>query len=198
MVNRKLPSEEYNRLCLLFKQKSIENNWKYKNNLQYICTIQYDWMVQSDFEYQMKALEPIYMYKKKIVGLGNLCRLLLGKRKKDHSEYIYFQKVIDYIIQNKRKFYWIHIYGMSMFAIKEFIPQLQKYAPNIIISVDSTKWTKCCNKRLHDKYVLPIGQTPDPNLGYVQSGIGCTKANRNEFFLEYMEEIKKAGIDVIF
>jgi len=150
-----------------------------------------------DFKRQMKALEPIYDHKKKIVGLGNLCRLLLGRRKKDNPEYIYFQQIIQYIIENKEKFYWIHIYGMSKFAICSFIPLLQKHAPKIIISVDNTKWTKCGNKELHDKYVLPKGQSQLLPTKHKMSGIGCTKANRNEFLeIGYIKDFKAAGIHI--
>lgn len=179
-----------------FIQRSLNNNLQYKNNLQYICGVQYKFMDYTDFEYRMKELEPIYIGKKKVIGLGNLCRLLLHKTKTDHPQYIYFSKIIQYIIQNKEKFYWIHIYGMSKFAILSFMPLLQKYAPKIIISVDNTKWTKCGNKQLHDKYVLPKGQSQLIPTKHKMSGIGCTKANRDEFFLGYMKDIKNAGIDL--
>jgi hypothetical protein len=181
-----------------FIRRSIENNWKYKDYLQYICGIQYKWCEYNDFVFRMKELEPIYSYKKKVVGLGNLCRLLLKRTKKDHPEYIYFQKIIDYIIQNKDKFYWIHIYGMSKFAILSFIPKLQQFCPNIIFSVDNTKWTKCGNKRLHDKYVLPKNQLQLIPTKHRCSGIACTKSNRDEFFIEYMNDIQKKGIHVKF
>jgi len=180
-----------------FIRKSIERNWQFKDNLQYICGIQYKFLDINNFKIQMKALEPIYDHKQKIVGLGNLCRLLLGRRKKTNPEYVYFQQIINYIIENKEKFYWIHIYGMSKFAICSFIPLLQKHAPKIIISVDNTKWTKCGNKELHDKYVLPKGQSQLLPTTHKMTGVGCTKANRNEFLeIGYIKDFKKANIKI--
>lgn len=197
MIDRTLPKDEYETLCQMFIQKSIANNWKYANNLQYICAIQYDWMALDDFYFRMKELEPIYNGKKKIVALGNLCRLLVDRKHMNHdsAEYKYFKKVMEYIIQNKEKFYWIHIYGMSLYAIKSFMPLLEFACPNIIFSVDSTKWTRVCNKKLHAKYVKPKGQTQLFESAHTK-GAGCTKETRNEFFLEYISEIRKKGIKV--
>lgn len=198
MISLDLPREEYDNKCHQFREKSIVNNWKYAENPQYICTIQSYWMVQQDFEYRMKELEPIYAGKKKIVGLGNLCRLLIDRKKmkKTSAEYKYFKKVIEYIIRNRQKFYWIHIYGMSQYAIKQFVPLLQIYAPNIQLSVDATKFTRCPNKKMHSKYVKPKSQSQLFPTKYKQTGISCTKANRDEFFLENIKEIQKAGVTV--
>jgi len=191
-----MPSDMNPPLEQEFIRKSIERNWKYKDYLQYICGIQYKWCDYDDFVFRMKELEPIYAYKKKVVGLGNLCRLLLRRTKKAHPEYVYFQQVIQYIIDNKDKFYWIHIYGMSKFAILSFMPLLQHLCPNIIFSVDNTKWTKCGNSRLHDKYVLPKGQHQLVPTKHRCSGIACTKANRDEFFTEYMKDIRNRKISL--
>jgi len=171
-----------------FVEKSIANNWKYKDNPQYICAIQYDWMAQKDFEYRIKELEPIYAYKKKIVALGNLCRIMRPNP--------YFDFVINYILRNKEKFYWIHIYGMALACIKKYIPLLQLYAPNIIISVDSTKWTRPCTDTLKRKHMKPVTQCQLPNASYPMLGLGCTKDSRNEYFLEYINQIKKRGIQI--
>lgn len=200
MIDRSLPIKDYLDKSQTFIKKSIENNIKYKDNLQYICTIQYEWMNYGDFEVRMKELEHIYAYKRKIVGLGNLCRLLVDRKNMNHGsqEYKYFKKVIDYIIRNREKFYWIHIYGMSLYAIKSFIPLLQSYAPNIILSVDSTKWTRVCNRRLHDKYVKASNQRQLMPTKHEIRGAGCTNATRNEFFLEYIKEIQKAHIKVLY
>ena len=181
-----------------FIQRSLENNQKYQNNPNYICGVQYKWLAYPDFEVQMKKLEPIYAGKKKIVGLGNLCRLLVARPKMSPSsdEYKYFKKVIEYIIRNKEKFYWIHIYGMSLYAIKSFIPLLQSYAPNIILSADNTKWTRCCNKKLKRKYVKNQVQTQLFSTQHFISGVGCTQATRNEFFLEYIKEMQHAHVQV--
>ena len=198
MINRTLPKDHYNALCKLFVEKSIANNWKYAENLHYICAIQSYWMAIDDFYFRMKELEPIYVGKKKIVALGNLCRLLIDRKQMNHTsaEYKYMKQVVDYIIRNRQKFYWIHIYGMSLYAIKQFMPLLQNYAPNIIFSVDSTKWTKVCNKKLHAKYVKSKSQSQLFQTNYKQSGIGCTTTNRNEFFLECMHELEHKNIKV--
>jgi hypothetical protein len=195
MVDIHKPKEEYERLCNLFLQRSIDNNFKYKDNPQYICTVQSLFMDYKDFEFRMKELEPIYAYKKKIVGLGNLCRLMLNSRRSGFAaEKSYFQKVIDYLIRNKEKFYWVHIYGMSKLAMKAFIPLLQDYAPNIILSVDNTKWTQGCNDKLRAKYIRNPKQTQLTPTKHKQSGISCSKDTRNEFFLEYMNDLKYANI----
>lgn len=189
------PSDMNPKLEQEFIQKSLENNIKYKDNPQYICGVQYKWMDYKDFEFRMQELEPIYAYKKKIVGLGNLCRLMLNQRRKGFAaEKIYFQKVIDYLIRNKEKYYWVHIYGMSKLAMKTFIPLLQNYAPNIILSVDNTKWTQSCNYKLRTKYIRNPKQTQLTPTNHKQSGISCSKETRNEFFLEYMNDLKKANI----
>ena len=200
MVDQKLPKAEYEARCHSFIEKSVANNWKYAENLHYICAIQYDWMAQQDFEFRMKELEPVYMNKKKIVGLGNLCRLCVERKHMNHTspQYKYLKYVVNYIINNRKKFYWIHIYGMSLYAIKQFMPLLQTYAPNIIFSVDNTKWTKVCNKKLHSKYVKPKSQSQLFPTTYRQSGIGCTKKNRDEFFLENIHELQRKNIDVIY
>jgi hypothetical protein len=171
-----------------FVEKSIANNWKYQSNPQYICAIQYDWMAQKDFEFRIKELEPIYAYKKKIVALGNLCRIMRPNK--------YFDFVINYLIKNKAKFYWVHIYGMALACIKKYIPLLQLYAPEIQISVDSTKWTRPCKESLKRKYMKPVAQRQLPNASCPTPGLGCTKDTRDEFFLTYINEIKKRGIRV--
>lgn len=191
------PSDMNPKLEQEFIRKSLENNLKYKDNPQYICGIQYKWMDYKDFEFRMKELELIYAYKQKIVGLGNLCRLMLNQRRKGFAaEKAYFQKVIDYLIRNKEKFYWVHIYGMSKQAMKCFIPLLQTYAPNIILSVDNTKWTYASNEKLKQKYMINQKQTQLTPTKHQQKGYGCTKENRTEFFLEYINDLKNANIKV--
>jgi hypothetical protein len=188
-----LDDPDYKAKCQAFIAKSIANNYRYATNLHYICAIQSYWMALDDFYFRMKELEPIYAGKQKIVALGNLCRLLINRKTMNHTsaEYKYFKKVVEYIIQNKTKFYWIHIYGMSLYAIKAFMPLLEYTCPNIIFSVDSTKWTRPCNKTIHAKYV----KSPDQHQLFPTKispfGMGCTKDTRNEYFLAYMTEIGK-------
>jgi hypothetical protein len=189
MLNmRDISSEEKRSLAKEFVEKSIANNWKYQSNPQYICAIQYDWMAQMDFEFRIKELESIYAYKKKVVALGNICRIM------NPCKYLDF--VFDYLLRNKEKFYWIHVYGMSKAAIKRYMFKLQFYAPKIILSADSTKWTRCPNKQIHAKYVKNPDQQQLFPTAYRQSGVGCTPQNRNEFFLANINDIKKRGIRV--
>jgi len=183
-----ISSEEKRSLAKEFVEKSIVNNWRYKDNLHYLCTIQSYWMVQRDFEERIKELEPIYAYKKKIVALGNICRIM------NPCKYLDF--VFDYLLRNKEKFYWIHVYGMSKAAIKHYMIKLQLYAPEIILSADSTKWTRCPNKQIHAKYVKNPNQQQLFPTTYRQSGVGCTPQNRNEFFLANIKDIQKRGIQI--
>jgi len=173
----------------LFIKKSIENNWKYAENPQYICTVQYDFLDFEDFKRRMEELRPIYAGKKKIVGLGNLCRLFVSAtdRKSDAEQYRYMKKIIHYIIQHKDDFYWIHIYGLALFGIKEFLPLLAYH--NIQISVDNTKWTRPATTRLKNKYMIP--QTQTQLIPTRCPGLGCSTDTRDEFFLVYMKEIGK-------
>jgi hypothetical protein len=200
MVDPQLPKAEYEARCKLFVEKSVANNWKYAENPQYICAIQYDWMAQKDFEFRMKELEPVYAHKKKIVALGNLCRLFIKpeERKNGGAHEKYMDFVIAYIIRNKAKFYWIHIYGLAAYAIDKYMSLLQYYAPNITISVDSTKWTRPRTRQLHDKYCKPKSQTQLFATKHIHKGYCCSKDTRDEFFLDYMKSLEKKTLKVIY
>jgi hypothetical protein len=197
-IGTDMPSDMNPTMEESFIARSIERNIRFQDNPKHICGIQYKWLDFADFQYRMHELEPVYINKKKIVGLGNLCRLLINRKTMTHNsdEYKYFRKIIDYLILNKKKFYWVHIYGMSLYAIKQFVPLLEIYAPNIHISVDSTKWTRPATNRLKLKYMKAKDQSQLFPTPHKQSGLCCTKITRDEFFLENIKEIQKAGVTV--
>lgn len=68
----------------LFIEKSIQNNLKYKNNSKYICTIQFKFNDFSDFLKQFNYLEENIDFSNKIIGIGNLCRILYPKIGRAH------------------------------------------------------------------------------------------------------------------
>lgn len=153
----------------LFIEKSIKNNIKYRDNPKYICTIQFKFQDFNDFTKQFEYLEEQIDFTKKIIGIGNLCRIM----KPD----LFTDKVFSYLL-NKPK-YQYHFYGLSLSNIKTYLYYFVSRGQ--IVSVDSTKWTKACNSSLKRKY-----------------GLNCKKNTRDLYFLEYMNEIRKSGINVIF
>jgi len=103
-----------------------------------------------------------------ILGLGNMCRIL------HVNEFV--KTALPYAFKNC-KHHRIHIYGLSIRHMKFAYKLAEKY--RIELSVDSTKWTRACSTELRDKYY------PKTN---------CTKINRQEFFDEYKNSIRKRGI----
>jgi len=202
----------------LFIEKSYYNNILYSNIDNYICVIQFEFMNYQDFVFQFNRLKKIWENNdKKIIGIGNMCRMLLSakshydsailnknndlkiisdlenknltdkeqkklqkslNRIKKLHEIEFCINVFDYIKKNvKNK--CVHIYGASLTLIKYFVSDLE--LNNIFVSVDSTKWTK----RVHTR--IPLDKA-----------ICCRKNTRDIFFLEYINEIKKNNIDVIY
>ena len=153
----------------LFINKSIANNLKYADNPKYICTLQYKFQDFKDFKFRFDELSHIFLNKNKILGLGNLCRIMYPNT--------YTNDIFSYILRFRKQIKSIHIYGLALRLIRKYIPILE--GNNIKVSVDSTKWTRACTKVLKLKY-----------------GLNCKNSNRNEFFLEYMKLIKKSGIKV--
>ena len=149
----------------LFMEKTWNNALKYNLHNQYITTAQYKFSDYNDFKkwFDLYNRLPI---KSGILGLGNMCRFrgLQG----------YLMSALDYafISCNHPR---IHIYGLCLRAIP-YVYGLSKLF-NIDVSIDSTKWTRVCNKYLRNKYK-----------------ISCRKENRQEFFDEYLKEIKKRGV----
>lgn len=148
----------------LFIQKSIQNNWTYKENLHYICTIQYDWMVFEDFKRRMLELEPIWAHMKKIVGLGNMCRIMNPCK--------YLDDCFNWVCARAEQFYWIHIYGMSLACIRKYVPLLEY--KGLKVSVDSTKWTRACTNQLKSQY-----------------GLNSSKQTRDLYFQSYIAAISR-------
>ena len=70
----------------------------------------------------------------------------------------------------------LHIYGLAFRIIKYAYNLAKKY--DIDFSIDNTKWTRAVNRALRLK-------------GYKAS---CTTSNRQEFFDEYLKEIRSRGI----
>lgn len=152
-----------------FIEKSYQNNVKYASNLHYICTIQMHFGSYRSFEYEAERLRPIWSQPGKIIGIGNMCRIM-----KTNS---FTDAVYRYICNNMHG-HWVHVYGMPMKQIKKYAKQLEYNG--IELSVDSTKWTKRIHKR--------------PPL---DKKICCTKITRDLFFTEYIKYIRNSGIQCI-
>ena len=121
----------------LFIEKSIKNNLRYKDNEKYICTIQFKFEDFHDFKYQFEYLEEQIDFSRKIIGLGNLCRIMYPN--------VFMDEVFDYLRQRP---YQYHFYGLSLRIIKKYIIHFPT------CSVDSTKWTRACNNTLKSQYGL--------------------------------------------
>lgn len=150
----------------LFVEKSIENNLKYKNNEQYICTIQFQFKDWRDFYHQFDYLKEQIDFSRKIVGIGNLCRVMGCANE-------FMSKVKKKLIKEAGNMKWIHFYGVGMRVMRYLINDLQKSNKDLIISVDSTKWTKAVHSRWKRK-----------------RGVCCTNHNRNLYFLKYIQTLK--------
>ena len=166
----------------IFIKKSIINNLKYKNNSHYICTIQYNFMDIQDFEYQFNYLKDKINFNNKIIGFGNLCRILRIKGKTHIQELEYIQNIALFLSKAIKKLHWIHLYGLSFQVSEYLIPILMKANNKCIISIDSTKWTKAIDSYLKWKY-----------------GFQCNSTNRNLYFLYYIHKLmEKAKIPIFY
>jgi hypothetical protein len=158
-----------------FVEKSIKNNLRYKDNPHYIATIQHEFKDLFDFRRQFDYLWEEIDFSKKIMGIGNMCRIMGCKN--------------SFIINVKRKLKryademcWVHFYGIGMRLLRFFINDLQRANPDLIISADNTKWTRGVNDDFIEKY-----------------GVACSSSNRNMYFLEYMKTLKmKYKIPVVY
>lgn len=148
-----------------FIEKSIRNNFRYANNLHYICTIQYRFMDLSDFKNKFNELYSIMNIPDKIIGIGNLCRIL--KVNKTNKQFL--DDLFKFLYENLPEKHLIHFYGLSANLIERYLP---KMLTKFEISVDSTKWTKA--RRVWFK---------------LENGICCKKVNRDKFFLHYLQEL---------
>ena len=152
----------------LFIQKSMDNNFKYASNLKYICALQFKFKDFKSFVKEAEKLRMVWELPDKIIGIGNMCRLMYRSNFTDN--------VFKYI-RNNMAGHKIHFYGLSLRVLKSSCFKDLLFN-NFQISVDSTKWTRPVNKELKNKY----------KKGY------CISSNRDEFFLEYMKNLEKNGI----
>ena len=141
----------------------------------------------NSFKDQLNQVRSIYAGKQKIVGIGNIRSIILPCK--------FLNQVFEYLVKNHTDFYWLHFYGMSSPCIKEYLPKLEYVG--LKVSADSTKWTRLgSSKKLYRKYFRHPDQSQLLPTSYDQPGISCNNETRDEFFLEYMENFKKAGLSV--
>lgn len=155
-----------------FIDKSVENNVMYKDYNKYICTIQFHYHNSNSFIYRAEEIRDIWSKDDKIVGIGNMCRIL--RTSKNHMQFL--DNVFEYIkteMRGKR----VHFYGLARQLIIKYIPRLEN--KKITVSIDSTKWTR--NK--------------DDEDFTRENGIVCRKHNRDEFFLRYIKYLKGKKIN---
>lgn len=170
----------------LFIEKTIENNYRYRNNSQYISTIQSKFMKFSSFTAEANHLARFTNFqKKKIIGVGNLCRIYnIGKGKSNSSKQKldYLNSVFDflnkYIQDNGIK--WIHLYGIGIELIRIFANLNCQ-----TISIDNTKWTRSQDSARKRK-----------------NGVCCRKNTEHFYFWDYMYKIaeisRKSGKKLFF
>ena len=158
-----------------FLRKSWKNAKKYCKHSQYIITVQ-----SKCYKIKNRVIpDELSFYKwfdrynkleikSGILGIGNLCRI---KRMT-----VGLKNIIIYAMKNS-KHPRMHIYGLCLDAI----PFAEKLAirNNIELSIDSTKWTRACNSDL--KW---------------SEGYNCTSKNRQKFFDEYLNIIKKRDVEL--
>ena len=157
-----------------FIQKTYENNVRYAHNSQYICTVQSNFLDFPSFLFNMNRTKYIWSNSNKILGMGNLCRLIRWSNNPESNSYkikLYLDKVFYYLVSHADLIDKIHFYGIGIQMIREYIPKINRLME---ITIDSTKFTK----RIHK----------NPPL---DKSICCRKHDRDLYFLEYMKEIKK-------
>lgn len=121
-----------------FIAESIRNNLRYADNPRYICTIQSHFQNFADFQTQFNFLENKINFYHKIVGVGNLCRIMAPNQFTDH--------VFEFL--KTKPAYRYHFYGLGMRLIKKYASFLNSE----FISVDSTKWTFAVTDILKKEY----------------------------------------------
>ena len=154
-----------------FIAKSNANNLRYADNLQYICTVQSKFQDFLDFRLNWEYLENEIIFMDKIIGIGNLCRIMRPNA--------FTENVIQYIIDHTSAGQWVHFYGLSLALMRRYIPMLEENG--LIISVDSTKWTKAVNNTLK-----------------LAHGVCARKDTRDLFFLEYIKKIEEFAAEVVY
>lgn len=163
----------------LFIEKSIKNNLRYKDNPQYIATIQSKFRNSRDFMRQFDYLSEEIDFSRKMVGLGNLCRIRGYKG--------YPTEIMEFLYKRLRtmNIKRLHIYGIGAYQIQKFMLSLMSANHNTEISVDSVKWTKQDDNCIERMPVKRKNNNPNSRHKYL---IQCSKDNRNLFFLWYMKK----------
>lgn len=153
-----------------FIEKSIKNNLKYKDNEKYICTVQSKFMDFKDFKDQFEYLEGSVDFKRKIIGIGNMCVISRANEFTD--------RVFEFLVKKHWSCgYRFHFYGLGLNLIRKYINRFY------FCSVDSTKWIYAVNKDLKRKYGLLIGGTINKNANMTEK--------RYRFFMEYIKELQR-------
>ena len=166
-----------------FIEKTYQNNILYADNLHYIATIQYKFLNFGSFIENYEKIKHIIKTTGKIVGLGNLCRILKisnikpkkNKIKPSYQNYLFCEKLFDFILNNFPKYNEIHVYGASAQLIEKYIKKLIENG--FKVSVDSTKWTKAYKDWFKK-----------------QNGVCCRKSNRNKYFIHFLSELSIENI----
>jgi hypothetical protein len=186
--NNNYNDPEYLKKVYEFINKSKANNIRYKDNPKYICTVQFEFMNFTSFKREFDWLAKRIDLSKKVVGIGNMCRIFRfgnGVGKSSQRKYEFCDQVFEYLKEmiimhdiNELHFYGV---GQEFFRIfnsktgevlRTYIPDLAGYCH---ISVDNTKWTRA-NEELKQKY---------------ERRVCCRKHNRSEFFETYINDISR-------
>ncbi len=153
-----------------FIKKSVENNFKYKDNDRYICCIQYFPRMIDQFTRRLGELLPILQNPKKMIGIGGIKDIEMPNM---HTNLLFHTLMKE--ISPRR----IHLYGPAETLIEKYVPLLER--KGWIVSVDSTKWTRACTVKLKR-----------------QHGLYCHE-KKNLYFEIYMKKLsKRLGVDVIY
>lgn len=160
-----LPSD----MNLVYKKYFLEKSWQhakaYSYHPQFIATVQFYHNNYFSFIEYFDKYNNLEI-KSGYLGIGNYCKHFFNNEFVKHT--------LPYIFKNCRH-PRIHIYVLALRLIKWAYKLSRKY--NVDLSIDSTKWTRTVNNELKLKYKL-----------------NCTTSNRQEFFDEYLKEIKKRGV----
>ena len=149
---------------ILFLTKTWNRALKYGLQCsQYIVTVQSKFNNYWNFIKWFDLYNALYI-KSGILALGNMCRF--------RSLNQYLKHTLDYAFSHC-KHPRIHIYGLCLEAIPYAVKLAERF--NIELSIDSTKWTRACNRALKDKY---------------DGRVSCRKHNRQEYFDEYIKRIE--------
>jgi len=208
------PSDMFPERTAEFIERTNQNNERYGDNPQYITTIQYHLSMEkglradgfwakeaegkiSDFESFKREFErnkPFFFKRKKILGIGNMCRILNPNQLTDKIfHYIIQQHRGNSLFKNEKNLYWVHFYGLAKRLILKYVPLLEYNQINV--SVDSTKWT-IAGLKLQKKYNFIHQQQvqfiDDRKKRFGKcGGWGVPSEITNEFFITYMNDLSR-------